>query len=56
MMDSSGRDQARPQPLPEIVEPVDMCLADGRINPAAVGFSRHPVHVSNLRDWGRNTR
>ncbi len=56
MMDSSGRDQARPQPLPEIVEPVDMCLADGRINPAAVGFSRHPVHVSNLRGWGRNKR
>jgi hypothetical protein len=33
----------------ELREPVDECLADGRLNPAAVGFSRHPVHRCNLR-------
>ncbi|MDQ1308269.1 MAG: hypothetical protein QG671_4103, partial [Actinomycetota bacterium] len=55
-MDLSGGGRTRPQPLPEIVEPVELCLADGRINPAAVGFSRQPVHISNLHGWGRNKR
>ena len=40
----------------EITEPVDLCLPDGRLNPAAVGWSRHPLHRPNLRGWGRGTR
>ncbi len=40
----------------ELTEPVDMCLPDGRLNPAAIGWSRHPLHRPNLRGWGRNKR
>lgn len=41
---------------PEITQPVDLCTAGGRLNPAAVGWSRHPVHRANLRGWGRGKR
>lgn len=34
---------------PELTAPVDLCLPNGRLNPAAIGFSRVPVHLSNLR-------
>ncbi|MFR9780221.1 DUF2804 domain-containing protein [Micromonospora sp. MS34] len=40
----------------EITEPVDLCLPDGRLNPAAVGWSRRPLHRANLRGWGRVKR
>jgi Protein of unknown function (DUF2804) len=40
----------------QITEPVDLCLPDGRLNPAAVGWSRTPLHRANLRGWGRNKR
>lgn len=40
----------------ELSEPVDMCRADGKLNPAAVGWSRYPQHHANLRGWGRNKR
>ncbi len=40
----------------QITEPVDLCLPDGRLNPAAVGWSRKPLHRANLRGWGRNKR
>lgn len=40
----------------EITEPVDLCLPDGRLNPAAVGWSRRPLHRANLRGWGRAKR
>ena len=40
----------------EIVEPVDLCLPDGRLNPAAVGWTRRPLHRANLRGWGRTKR
>jgi hypothetical protein len=40
----------------EITEPVDLCLPDGRLNPAAVGWTRRPLHRANLRGWGRNKR
>lgn len=40
----------------EITTPVDLCLSDGRLNPAAVGWSRHPLHRANLRGWGRTKR
>lgn len=43
-------------PLPEITEPVDLCLPDGRLNPAAVGRTRTPLHRSPLRGWGRTKR
>ncbi len=32
----------------EITAPVELCGADGRLNPAAVGWSRHPLHIDNL--------
>jgi len=43
---------------PEITEPVDLALADGRtLNPAARGWSRRPLHRANLRGgWGRTKR
>lgn len=45
----------------EITEPVDLCLPTGRLNPAAVGWSRRPLHRANLRrsagsGWGRTKR
>ncbi len=33
----------------ELTEAVDLCLENGRLNQAAVGWSRHPVHRCNLR-------
>jgi len=43
---------------PEITEPVDLCLPGGkRLNPAARGWSRTPLHTGNLRGvWGRTKR
>ncbi len=32
----------------EIVQPVDLCLPDGNLNPAARGWSRTPLHTCNL--------
>lgn len=43
-------------PEREITEPVDMCLPNGRLNPAAIGWSRRPLHRANLKGWGRNKR
>lgn len=40
----------------EITGPVDLCLADGRLNPEAVGWTRRPLHRCNLRGWGRTKR
>jgi hypothetical protein len=34
---------------PEITSPVDLCDARGNLNPDAVGWSRHPLHRSNVR-------
>jgi hypothetical protein len=33
---------------PELSEPVDLCLANGKLNRAAVGWSRRPLHNCNL--------
>ena len=34
----------------ELTEPVDLCTPDGeRVNPAALGWSRRPLHRANLR-------
>jgi hypothetical protein len=35
----------------ELTEPVDLCLPSGRLNPAAVGWTRTPLHRTNLRGW-----
>ncbi|MCF6470524.1 DUF2804 domain-containing protein [Nonomuraea sp. MG754425] len=43
-------------PEREITSRVDLCLPDGRLNPAAVGWSRVPLHRANLRGWGRTMR
>lgn len=39
----------------ELTEPVDLATPDGRrLNPAATGWSRRPLHRANLRGrWGR---
>lgn len=46
--------------LKEIVDPVRLCLDDGRLNPAAIGYTRTPLHLCNLPSgvgaWGRNKR
>ena len=43
---------------PELTEPVDLCTPDGRrLNPAARGWSRRPLHRANLAGgWGRTKR
>lgn len=43
---------------PELTEPVDLCLPDGRhLNPAAKGWSRKPLQRANLKGrWGRNKK
>lgn len=40
----------------ELHQPVDMCLKNGTLNEAAVGWSRFPVHNANLKGWGRRKR
>jgi len=40
----------------ELFDEVDLCLADGSLDPAAVGWSRRPLHRTNLRGWGRTKR
>ena len=41
----------------EIVAPVDLCDARGRLNPAAVGFSRQPLVRANLSGhWPRKKK
>ncbi len=40
----------------EITTPVALCLPDGKLNRAAVGWTRHPLHRTNLRGWGRTKR
>jgi hypothetical protein len=41
----------------EITEPCDSCDARGRVNPAAVGWSRRPLVRANLSGrWPRRKR
>ncbi|WP_261765574.1 DUF2804 domain-containing protein [Actinotalea fermentans] len=40
----------------EITTPTALCLPDGRLNRGAVGWTRHPLHRTDLRGWGRNKR
>ncbi len=41
----------------ELTTPIDLCLPNGRLNPAAVGWSRRPLHRCNLRGrWPRKKR
>src|SRR5436309_16028491 len=42
---------------PELTETVDLCTSDGRLNRAAVGWSRQPLHRCALPgSWGRRKR
>ncbi|MEI2716026.1 MAG: DUF2804 domain-containing protein [Candidatus Nanopelagicales bacterium] len=41
---------------PEITLPVDLCAPQGSLNPAAVGWTRKPLHRANLTGWGRTKR
>lgn len=42
---------------PELLEQVSLCDEQGRLNRAAVGWSRQPLHTLNLRGrWGRKKR
>jgi hypothetical protein len=40
----------------ELRDQVDLCLHDGTLNPESVGWSRRPLHRTNLRGWGRTKR
>ncbi|RAO39160.1 hypothetical protein PSN13_00184 [Micromonospora saelicesensis] len=40
----------------ELSSPVELCQSGGRLNPAAVGWTRRPLHTANLRGWGRTKR
>ncbi len=42
--------------MAEITSAVPLCTPRGRLNPDAVGWSRRPLHTSNLRGWGRTKR
>src|SRR5512139_2719910 len=42
--------------LPELHAPIELCLPDGTHDPAAVGFTRRPLHRTHLTGWGRNKR
>ncbi|NUP04953.1 MAG: DUF2804 domain-containing protein [Polyangiaceae bacterium] len=48
----------RPVPAElELLKPVDLCTRDGRLNRAAVGWSREPVHRADIpAPWGRRKR
>jgi hypothetical protein len=42
---------------PELTQAVDLCTPDGRLNPAAIGWSRQPLHNCALpNSWGRRKR
>ncbi len=42
---------------PELTEEVNLCNAQGNLNPAAVGWSRQPLHIGNLKGhWLRKKR
>ena len=42
---------------PELTAPVDLCDSDGNLNPAAIGWSRNPLHNCNLKGhWPRKKR
>jgi hypothetical protein len=44
-------------PEREITLPVDLCGADGLVAPAAIGWSRRPLHRCRVdRPWGRRKR
>lgn len=41
----------------ELLSPVMLCAPGGRLNPAAKGWSRHPLHTCNLQgSWPRKKR
>src|SRR4051794_1492114 len=41
----------------ELREETRLCTADGRLDPAAIGWSRRPLHRANLRGrWPRKKR
>ena len=40
----------------ELTDPVALTGPRGRLNPAAVGYSRTPLHSTALPGWGRNKR
>lgn len=40
----------------EITETTELCLPSGRLNPAAVGWTRTALHRTGLTGWGRNKR
>lgn len=45
------------RPEKELTAPVNLCDARGRLNPAAVGWSRRPLHTCNLSGhWPRKKR
>lgn len=44
-------------PEKELTAPVNLCLPNGRLNPAAIGWSRQPLHRCNLRGrWLRKKK
>jgi len=58
ILDRAGRALAGPVYVErELTAPVDLCDARGRLNPAAVGFSRRPLVRANLSGhWLRKKR
>lgn len=52
MVDDAGTCTER-----ELVVPVDLCMANGRLDRSAVGWSRKPLHRCHLASsWGRRKR
>ncbi len=44
------------RPMPEITDETRLCTSGGDLDPAAVGWTRRPLHVSNLHRWARTKR
>ena len=44
------------RPMHEITDETRLCTSSGDLDPAAVGWTRRPLHVINLHRWARTKR
>ncbi len=57
MATRTGEEQGGLYAERELTDAAQLCDEEGRLNPAAVGWSRRPLHTCNLRGyWGRKKR
>ncbi len=60
MIDATRERQPERQPERELTAAVSLTLANGKLNPAAIGWARRPLvdtaGIGGLHGWGRNKR